>query len=142
MPRNLSQWLAKIPCANGAGTILEQGGQDQVRQSLERKIRFFAGIGLFFVPKQAFSKIKKIKIKKLKKNKGFRRIWSVSLTQKQAFSKKKVFAGYGVFFNPKMAQDTSMRGAKVVQGCQNISRGGSCPPAPYFPRLCPAQSLK
>jgi len=36
---------------SGAGIILGQGGQDQERQSLDREIKFFADIGLFFVPK-------------------------------------------------------------------------------------------
>jgi len=36
---------------SGAGSILGQGGQDQERQSLEREIRFFTEIGLFYVPK-------------------------------------------------------------------------------------------
>jgi len=40
-----------VDWSSGAGTILGQGGQDQKRQSLERKIRFFAEIGLFFGPK-------------------------------------------------------------------------------------------
>jgi len=46
---------------SGAGTILGQGGggQDQMRQSLERGVGLFAEIGLFFVPKQAFSKKKR-----------------------------------------------------------------------------------
>jgi len=34
-----------------------------------------------------------------------------------------------------MAQDISLRGAKVAQGGPNYLQGGSCPPAPYFPRL-------
>jgi len=34
-----------------------------------------------------------------------------------------------------MAQNTSLRGAKVAQGGQNISRGAAAPSAPYFPRL-------
>jgi len=37
--------------SSGAGTILEQGGQDQKRQSLQRDIRFFAKIGSLFAPK-------------------------------------------------------------------------------------------
>jgi len=37
--------------SSGAETILGQGGKDQERQSLEREIRFFVEIGLFFVPK-------------------------------------------------------------------------------------------
>jgi len=54
---------------SGAGTILgQEGGQDQKRQSLQCKIRFFAEIGLLFVPKTS---VKKIKIKK-----GLHRIWS------------------------------------------------------------------
>jgi len=36
---------------SGAGTILGQGGPDQERQGLDREIRFFAEIGLLFVPK-------------------------------------------------------------------------------------------
>jgi len=65
---------------SGAGTILGQGRQVQERQSLEREIRFFAEIGLFSVPKTS-----------VLQKKGLRQIWSVFLTQKQAFSKKKGF---------------------------------------------------
>jgi len=37
---------------SGAETILGQGGgQDRERQSLEREIKFFAEIRVFFVPK-------------------------------------------------------------------------------------------
>jgi len=36
---------------SGAGTILGQEGQDRERQSREREIKFFAEIGVFFVPK-------------------------------------------------------------------------------------------
>jgi len=50
------------------------------------------------------------------------------LTQKQAFSKKKVFAGLELFFVPKMAQDTSLRGAKVAQGGDKISPGEAAAP--------------
>jgi len=39
------------------------------------------------------------------------------------------------FLVPNMAHNTGLRGAKVAQGGQNISREGSFPPAPYFPRL-------
>jgi len=44
--------VAKVALGgSGAGTILGQGGQDRERQSREREIKFFAEIGLFFVPK-------------------------------------------------------------------------------------------
>jgi len=43
-----------------------------------------------------------------------------------------VFAGLGVFV-PKMAQDTSLRGAKVAQGGPKYLQEGQLPP--YFPRL-------
>jgi len=33
-------------------------------------------------------------------------------------------------FGPKMAQDKSLSGAKLVRGGQNFSRGGSCPLPP------------
>jgi len=44
--------------------------------------------------------------------------------------KKKVFAGLGAFFVPKMAQDTSLRGAKVALGEPKYLQEGSCPPCP------------
>jgi len=94
---------------SGAETIFGQGGQDRERQNREREIKVFAGTGAFFCPENKRS------------------------------PKKKVFAGLGAFFKrslrriwaffvPKMVQDTSLRGAKVAQEGQNISRGGSCPP--------------
>jgi len=88
-----------------------------------------------------------------------------SLSQKQAFSKKKkVFAGFGVslftknkrslkknkkikkkvfagidafFFVPKMAQDTSLRGAKVAQGGPKISPEGAAAPLLPAPMTLP-----
>jgi len=105
---------------------------------------------LFFCPKNKHSP-----------KKGLRRIWSVFVTQKQAFTEKKrsspdleclydpkkglrliwnvfmtqknIFAGLEAFFVPQMAQDTSLRGAKVVQGWPKYLQGGSCPPAPLLP---------
>jgi len=52
------------------------------------------------------------------------------LSQKQAFSKKKVFAGLEAFFVPKMAQDTSIRGGggKISPGGPKNLQGDSCPP--------------
>jgi len=38
---------------SGAETISGQGGQDRGRQSREREIKVFAGLGAFFVPKMA-----------------------------------------------------------------------------------------
>jgi len=73
------------------------------------------------------------------KKKGIRRIRSDFLSWQQAFSKKKVFPGFGRIFVPKIAQDTSLRGAKVAQRGPKYLQGGSCPPAPYFPRLCRQQ---
>jgi len=80
------------------------------------------------------------------------------LSQKQAFSKKKDFAGFEVSFCPKNKRSLIKKkgirrirsvfclkngpgyksqggGAKFAQGGQNISRGAASPPAPYFPRL-------
>jgi len=130
---------------SGAGTILGQGSKTENR---EREKKFFAEIGVFLSQKQAFSEKKSSspiwsvflsqKQAFSKNKKGLRRIWSVFLSQKQAFSKKKVFVGLEAFFVPKMAQDTSLRGAKAAQGGHNISRisPGQLPPLPpYFPRL-------
>jgi len=50
------------------------------------------------------------------------------LTQNQP---NKVFSG--AFFVPNMAQDKSLRGAKVVQGGPKYLQGGQLPP--HFPRL-------
>jgi len=82
------------------------------------------------------------------RNKGLRWDWSVFLSRKQAFSKKKVFDGFGAFFLsrkqafskkclrriwerflvPKMAQDTGLRGAKVAQRAKIFPGGrGGCP---------------
>jgi len=54
------------------GNYFRTGGQDRERQSREREIKFFAKIGVFFIPKT-----------------------SVLLKE------KKVFAGFGVSFCPK-----------------------------------------
>jgi len=46
---------------------------------------------------------------------------------------KKVFPGFGRISIPKMAQETSLRGAKVAQGWPKYLQGGSCPPALLLP---------
>jgi len=82
--------------SSGAGTILGQGGQGRERQSRERKIKFFAEIGVSFCPKNKCS---------LKKKEVFAGL-GVSFCPKNKRSlktekKKKVFAGLGVSFCPK-----------------------------------------
>jgi len=38
--------------SSGAGTVFGQGRQDRERQSREREIKVFAGIGAFFSPEK------------------------------------------------------------------------------------------
>jgi len=83
---------------SGAGTIFGQGGQNRERQSREREIKIFAGIGAFFVPKRS-----------VLQKKGLRRIWAF-LCPKNGSEYK------------------SQGGQKSPRGGQNISRGGSCLP--------------
>jgi len=54
--------------------------------------------------------------------------------------KKGVFAGFGRFFVPKMAQDTSLRGGKSHPGGPKYLQEGQLPP--YFPRLCFGEGSK
>jgi len=90
----------------------------------ELEIKFFAGIGAFFCPgKEAFSK-----------KKGLRRIRRAFLSQKQAFSKKKVFAELGAFFCPKNGSGyKSQGGQKSPRRGAKISPGGAA--APLLPAL-------
>jgi len=59
---------------------------------------------------------------------------------------KAVFAGFGAFSCPNIASGYRSQGAKVAQGGQNISSGGSCflLPAPMWvgAGYAPAQDLK
>jgi len=73
------------------------------------------------------------KSKRSLEKKGLRRNWSVFLSRKQTFSKKKkekkVFAGLEAFFCPKNGPGYKSQGVqKSPRGGQNISRGDSCPP--------------
>jgi len=54
------------------------------------------------------------------------------LSRKEALSKTKKSSSpdWERFFVSKMAQDTSLRGEKVAQGGQSISRGAAAPPCP------------
>jgi len=53
--------------------------------------------------------------------------------ENKRFPKKRSSPDLQRFLVPKMAQDIDLRGAKIAQGGQNISRGGSCPSAPLLP---------
>jgi len=72
----LAKYRSKLDCC--AGTILGQGGQDRVRQSREREIKFFTEFGAFFCPE----------IKRSLK-KGLRRIRSVFCPKNKRSLKKK-----------------------------------------------------
>jgi len=109
---------------SGAGTILGQGGKTESakfrnakqssslklecfflsqKQAFSKKKKVFAGLGVSFCPKNKCF---------LNKKKGLRRIRSV-------------------FFVPKLAQDTTLRGgAKVAQGGPNYFQRGQLPPLP------------
>jgi len=103
--------------AQWRGNYFWTGGQDQERQSREREIKVFAGIRAFFDPKRSV----------LHKKKVYAGQGASSCSElKRSPKKNKVFPGFGRIFAPKM----TLRGAKVAQEGQNISRGGRFPPCP------------
>jgi len=57
-----------VVVVSGAGTILGQGGQDRVRQSREREIKFFAEIGQAFSKKKGLRRIRSVFCPEIKRS--------------------------------------------------------------------------
>jgi len=125
---------------SGTGTIIGQGGQDQRLQReirlfgkyfraggqdlrhqvwLHRERRFFAEIGLLYAETASVHQ----KLSVFSPKKGLHWIWSVFLPKVRVLKKK-------------LAQNKSLRGAKVVQGGPKCLQGGRPPP----PLPAPMQS--
>jgi len=108
---------ANMRCIQWRGNYFWTGGQ-------YRKCQIHGIFGPRFCPRN----------KRSLRKKGLRWIWTVFLSQKLVFSKKKVFADFRLhLFDSEYSSQGE--GAQVAQGGQNISRGGAAPLPPHFPRL-------